>query len=327
MKAEAMNNLIEAAAQIPVSEPLQTISISPFALEAPGRNRPLELRITLPTQGANLPVILLSHGAGPSLYLPSKDGYGPTANFFAEHGFAVIQPTHANSKVAGLPTSAPGAPLFWRERVGELTLILDHLTDIERGVPAIAGRLDLGRIAAVGHSMGSQTVAMLLGARLTDAKHPADSDVDLYDARIKAGVLLAPPGNGGVDLAAFAAENYSFMNPDYSRLVTRTLVVYGDADVNPHLTTRGPGWPADAYHAAPGADSLLTLFGGKHGLGGVAGYDARETDDEDPERLAVTLRMSWAYLRSALYDNDPSWDRAQAGLALHGANLARVDTK
>ena len=150
-----MNNLITEARHIPITAPSQTISISPVTLPAPGRGLPLELRITAPATGSPLPVILLSHGHGPSLYLSSKDGYGPMANFYAAHGFVVIQPTHANSRVAGLPSDAPGAPLFWRSRVEDMTLILDQLAEIEASVPAIAGRIDHGRIAAVGHSMGA----------------------------------------------------------------------------------------------------------------------------------------------------------------------------
>ena len=40
-----------------------------------------------------------------------------------------------------------------------------------------------------------------------------------------------------------------------------------------------------------GADALLTLPGAKHYLGGIKGYSLAETDDEDPERLAITQRM------------------------------------
>ena len=87
-------------------------------------------------------------------------------------------------------------------------------------------------------------------------------------------------------------------------MTTRVLVVAGDSEVNPHLTVRGADWHADPYRLSPGADCLLTLFGAKHGLGGVAGYDAKETDDENPDRLAVTEQMNWAYLRTALYEGD-----------------------
>jgi predicted dienelactone hydrolase len=322
-----MNNLITDARHIPISEAVQTISVSPVTLPAPARGLPLELRISAPVTGRDLPVILLSHGHGPSLYLSSKDGYAPMANFYAAHGFVVIQPTHVNSRVAGLPTDAPGNPLFWRSRVQDMTLILDQLAAIEASVPAITGRLDHTKIAAVGHSMGAQTVGMLLGARLTDPKDENARDVNLIEPRITVGVLLAAAGNGGDDLSAFARENYSALNPDFAHMTTQTLVVMGDADVNPHLTVRGADWHADPFHHGPGSDALLTLFGAKHGLGGVAGYDAKETDDEDPDRLAIVQRMTWAYLRSALYAGDASWSDACTALKDHAGSHGRVDGK
>lgn len=277
--------------------------------------------------GRDLPIIILSHGHGPSLYIPSKDGYGPLVDFYAAHGFVVIQPTHANSKVAGLDPNAPGGPLFWRSRVEDMTLILDQLDAIEASIPAIAGRLDRSRIAAVGHSMGGQTVGMLLGARLTDPRDENATDVSMLEPRIKVGVLLATPGNGGDSLSEFARENYTALNPDFSHMTTQTLVVAGDRDVNPHLTVRGADWHADPYRQSPGGDCLLTLYGGRHGLGGIAGYDAKETDDEDPDRLAVVQRMTWAYLRSALYAGDRAWSDACKALEDHAGSLGRVEWK
>lgn len=322
-----MNNLISEAKNIPIDQPIQTISISPVTLSVPERPLPLELRITMPASGDHLPIILLSHGHGPSLYIPSKDGYGPLVNFYAEHGFAVIQPTHLNAKVAGLPANAPGGPLFWEQRAKDMTAIVDRLGDIEAAVPMIAGRLDHGRIAAVGHSLGGQTVGMLLGALLTDTKDPAVTKVSTIEPRIKAGVLLAAPGNGGDSLSSFAAETYSCMNPDYGSMTTPNLVVTGDDDANPHLTVRGPDWHADPFHHSPGSDALLTLFGGKHGMGGIAGYDAKETGDEDPDRLAIVQRLTWAYLRSALYTGDRAWQVAREALETHASKHGRIDVK
>ena len=56
-----MNNLIDKARCIPVCEAVQTISFSPVTLATPERGRPLELRVTAPARGNDLPVILLSH--------------------------------------------------------------------------------------------------------------------------------------------------------------------------------------------------------------------------------------------------------------------------
>ncbi|WP_226646814.1 alpha/beta hydrolase family protein [Microbulbifer variabilis] len=322
-----MNNLIDKARLLPVGKRVPAVSISSVNLSMPGRGHPLEMRISAPIEGTGLPVIVLCHGHGPSLYLPSKDGYGPLVNFYAEHGFAVIQPTQANSKIAGLAPDAPGAPLFWRARIDEIKHILDHLSEVEAQIPMIAGRLDHNKIAAVGHSAGAQTVGMLLGARLSDPKDDSAKEVSAYEPRIKAGILLAAPGKGGSDLSEFAQEHYSELNPDYSYLVTQTLVVYGDQDINPHLTIRGADWHADPYHLSPGSDSLLTLFGAKHGLGGIAGYDAKETDDEDPDRLVITQRMTWAYLNSALNEGNPAWQEACKALEEHAGHLGSVNQK
>lgn len=320
-----MNNLIDKARRLPVNAAVTTISISPVTLSIPDHEGELELRITAPMSGRDLPIILLSHGHGPSLYISSKDGYAPLANFLAEHGFVVIQPTHANSKVGGLAPDAPGGPLFWQERVQELTCILDQMETIDASVPALTGRIDHDRIAAVGHSLGSHTVSVLLGARLSDQSEAA-RDVDMRDPRVKVGVLLAGLGRGE-DLDGPMGSRYPALRLGFSTLTTKTLVVSGDADVSPHLTTRGADWHADAFSDAPGADSLLTLAGAKHGLGGVAGYDAKETDDEDPDRLGVTQRMVWAYLWSALNPGNPAWQDAISALENEATEFGKVDSK
>lgn len=318
-----MNNLIDLARLIPTPEPTLAASFSPVDLPMSGRPQPLQMRVTAPVHGDALPIVLLSHGHGPSLYLPSKDGYGPIANFLAERGFVVIQPTQANSKVGGLPRDLPGGPLFWRERTEELTAIVDGLDSIEAALPLLKGRLDHERVAAVGHSLGGHTVALLLGMRVAIGGH----EVDLREPRISAGVLMAAPGAGGDNLSANGKTYGPAFSPDFSQLVTRTLVVYGDRDVSPHLTVRGADWHADPYHLSPGAEALLTVAGGRHGLGGIAGYDAKETDDEDPDRLELTLRIVWAYLRSALMEGDSAWADACAALAGPVGALGHIDRK
>ena len=316
-----------------VPEPTPVHSISPVTLPAPNRIVNLQLKVSAPAIGSNLPIILLSHGHGRSNHLSSLNGYAPLANFWAAHGFVVIQPTHLSSKSLSLAATTPGAPLFWRSRAEDMSFILDHLSDIEAQAPFIQGRLDRNRVAVAGHSMGGHTASMLLGATLTDPDSQTGDGigpgevVSLLEPRIKAGILLGCPGNGGADLSEFAAKNYSFfLGAKFTEMKTPTLVIAGGEDVSAYLSTRGADWFADPYHLSTGPKILLTLCGGKHGLGGVAGYDVAETDDESLERVAVVQRLSWAYLRSTLYGGDRAWEVATN--AFKGLNeLGWVESK
>jgi predicted dienelactone hydrolase len=292
------------------------VSVHPIVLAVPGRAVDLELRVTAPANGSNLPIILLSHGHGPSHFVSSLYGYAPLANAYAARGFAVIQPTHLDAKLLGLRESDhPDAPLFPRSRAEDMHGILDGLDAIETAAPMIAGRLDRSRVAVVGHSMGGHTASVLLGAR-----HPEFEG--LAEPRIKAGVILAGVGRGDA-LSAYAAEHYPFFRTiDFSTMTTPALVVTGDADTSPHLTTAGSAWHADPFVLAPAPKTLLTLFGAKHGLGGVAGYDLAETDDADAARVAVVQDMTAAYLRSVLDADGRAWADAQRSLT-----IGRIDSK
>ncbi|MFE4992593.1 Predicted dienelactone hydrolase [Streptomyces sp. OV198] len=306
--------------------PTPVLSVSPVVLPAPGRAVDLEVRVSAPVTGSDLPVILLSHGQGYSNHLSSLNGYAPLANFWAAHGFVVIQPTHLSSSTLSLDPATPGGPLHWRSRAEDMTRILDRLDVIEAAVPQLLGRLDRDKVAVAGHSMGGHTASLLLGARLTD---PDDgTEVDLAEPRIKAGVLLAAPGRGGDAVTEFVAENYSFFSTmDFSKMTTPTLVVAGDKDASTHLTVRGPDWHADPYFLSPGPKSLLTLFDAEHGLGGVSGYDVAETTDENPERVAAVQRLTWAYLRTELHPGDSAWQAARDALTADPDPLGRVESK
>jgi predicted dienelactone hydrolase len=308
--------------------PAPVLSFGPLVLPSPGRAVDLQMRVSTPATGSELPVILLSHGHGRSNNLSSLNGYAPLASFWAARGFAVIQPTHLDSTTLGRRDSGdPEAPLYWRSRAEDMTRILDQLDVIEAAVPQLPGRLDRSRVAVAGHSLGGHTASLLLGARLTD---PRDgTEVNLAEPRITAGVLLAAPGRGGGALSEVAAKNYPFFSTtDFSKMTTPALVVAGDKDASPHLTVAGPSWHADPYLLSPGPKSLLTVFGAEHGLGGVSGYDAAETTDENPERVAAVARFAWAYLRTELCPGDPAWQAACDALtAGPGLPLGRVESK
>jgi hypothetical protein len=96
------------------------------------------------------------------------------------------------------------------------------------------------------------------------------------------------------------------MSPSFADMTTPALVVAGDQDDSP-LSVRGPDWFTDAYFLSPGSKSLLTLFGAEHSLGGISDYESTATTDENPERVALIQRLTWAYLRDALGLKDSTW--------------------
>ncbi|ONI82637.1 chlorophyllase [Saccharothrix sp. ALI-22-I] len=294
-------------------EPTPVVSVHPVTLLAPGRGEDLQVRISAPTTGHELPVIVFSHGFG-----ESATNYDPLVDFWASHGFVVVQPTHLDSRTLNLSPDDPRTPLIWKFRIDDLKRTLDRLDLSESSVPGLAGRLDRTRIAVAGHSWGAQTASTLLGARVLDADgNPGE---DLSDPRIKAGVLLAVTGTGGADLSPFAAEHFPFMSPSFADMTTPALVVAGDQD-DSLLSVRGPDWFTDAYHLSRGSKSLLTLVGAEHSLGGISDYQSTATTDESPERVALIQRLTWAYLREALGLKDSTWP------APVESTLGRLDSK
>ncbi|GLV60118.1 hypothetical protein KDH_69410 [Dictyobacter sp. S3.2.2.5] len=317
-----MNNKSDMALTDPdvtMGAPAPVVSVKPVVLSAPDRGEDLQVRVSMPVTGRQLPVILFSHGFGGSL-----DSYAPLVDFWAAHGFVVIQPTHLDSRTLNIPSDDPRTPRIWRFRVEDLQRILNQLDHIEAAVPGLSGRLDRSRIAVAGHSWGAQTVGMLMGARVLDAE--GGKGEDMSDARVKAGVLLAAAGQGGSDLTPFAAEHFPFMNPSFAEMTTSALVVAGDHDQS-LLSVRGPDWFTDPYFLSPGGKSLLTLFGAEHSLGGITGYNVTETTDENPARVALIQRLTWAYLRSALYPEDPAWSAACAALMETPNPLGRIESQ
>ncbi|MGC2997060.1 alpha/beta hydrolase family protein [Streptomyces sp. G35A] len=307
--------------------PVPVLSFSPVVLSVPGRPVDLQVRVSAPATGTGLAVILLSHGHGPSNNLSSLNGYAPLANFWAAHGFVVVQPTHLTSRtLSHLVADAPGAPDFWRSRAEDMTHVVDQLDVIERTVPQLAGRIDHTKIALAGHSLGGFTAALLLGAGLNDPD--TGKVVRLVEPRIKAGVLLAAPGRGGDAFNGPMAEQWPIIGAlDFSTMTAPALVVAGDKDDSRYFTDMGPDWHADPYTLAPAPKTLLTLFGAEHGLGGIAGYDAAETTDENPQRVAALARLTAAYLHTQLHPGAPTWQVACQALTTGPAPVGRVESK
>lgn len=277
----------------------QTISLKPLIVPSPGRDAELQVKVTAPRTGTDLPVLVFSHGNAWSM-----DGYEPLVDRWAAAGFIVIAPTHLDSRRYGIDFDDPRFGSIWRVRIADLHAVLDQLGSV-LDEAELAERADPSRVGLVGHSWGAQTVGALLGARVLDADGLPGQDFS--HERARAGVLLAATGTGD-SLTPFAQEHLPFMRPDYRTMTTPTLVVAGGKD-DSTLSTRGPDWFLDAYDLSPAPKSLLVIPDAEHTLGGIAGEAVSETTDEDPARVRVVAEAVAAYLLEALDVETSAWSR------------------
>ena len=202
--------------------------------------------------------------------------------------------------------------------------ILDHLDAVEKAAPFVQGRMDHERIAIAGHSLGGNTASLLLGMRAIDPE--SGEQVDFKEPRIKAGILVAVPGDGGDSLSEHGKKLLNFASQvSFKEMTTPALVVVGNDDESAHLTVKGWKWHTDSYYLSDGPKSLLTLFGGDHCLG-ISGYDTNETKNESPERVAAIQRLTAAYLRDVLYDGDSVWKSATDELHNIGS-IGQIESK
>ncbi|GIF17084.1 alpha/beta hydrolase family protein [Actinoplanes teichomyceticus] len=305
---------------LPGPAPTATVSVKPIVLPAARRGGDLQVRVSAPVTGTNLPVVVFAHGYGSNL-----DGYGPLVDHWAAHGFVVVQATHLDSRRLDVAADRSRRPHLWLYRVRDMKRILDGLDVLEASVPGLTGRADHRRIVAAGHSFGGQTAGILVGLRVADPMTGIARD--LSDSRVIASIQLATAGRGGDDLTPFALQVAPWLrDQDFSHITAPGLVVAGDQDELP-LSTRGASWMTDPYTLARGARSLLTVFGGQHSLGGISGYDAAETTDEHPDRVALIQQVTLAYLRHVTGVDHTGWRTAQALLAGDSHRLGRLESK
>lgn len=108
------------------------------------------------------PLVLLSHGYG-----GSWRNLAWLAERLVDAGYVVAAPDHPGTTTFDRDPARAAASF---ERPRDLSRAADALL----ADPALAGRVDADRIAAIGHSLGGWTVAALAGARFAPDQFAAD---------------------------------------------------------------------------------------------------------------------------------------------------------
>lgn len=249
--------------------------------------RDLEVRATWPEESGAHPLIIFSHG-----FRGSMDSYDPLVNHWAEHGFVVLQPNHADSLQyipVGHRRSAlearPGSFANWSERPKEVSLILDRLDEIERQIPALRGKIDRDRIGVGGHSFGAHTGQLIAGARTRLGQ-------SFKDPRVKAVLLISPQGRGN-----------SFGDNAWKEVTGPLLVITGSRDQS--ITRTTPKERKEPFTLSPPGDKyLLWIEDGHHGFGGITGRPFPTAGPPNPNQVALVQQVSLDFFRAYVTGDD-----------------------
>ncbi len=226
------------------------------------RNKDLEVSIEYPTRGGPFPIIVFSHGYG-----SSDRGYEPLISYWTSNGYVCIRPSHADA--GAIPATPPPAPPMsttqnrrrgaseqgtiiplqpqtnrmediydrerepqWRNRVLDIKLVLDSLTDLERQFPELQGKMNHASIGVGGHSYGAFTVLFIA------------------DPRVKAVLAMSPPGPS--ESRAITAQSFASV-----KLPVMFMTGTNDRGAN---ASEDANWRKQAFDNSPSGDKYFVLI-------------------------------------------------------------------
>lgn len=247
-----------AAFYKPGMGPYSDIEKTEGQLAMPGRKTALQYRAVYSRSAKDMPVIVWSHGA-----FGSHSNYTPLAEYWASHGYLVLQPTHSDSMREGTRPNVKNPLAFkdWAQRPRDVSYMIDQLQNLETLIPALKGRIGQQLIGIGGHSFGAQTAQLLAGMTAKRGILPRDEQQSFKEKRAQAFVIISPQGTSGLsDKSAFADMAVPFL------MITGTHDTAGNND-------KDYTWRLEAWNNAPaGPDRFLLLIDGAyHNFGGIAG--------------------------------------------------------
>lgn len=265
--------------------------------------RRVPIKVHVPLQDGNYPVIVLSPGAD-----GSWDANLAQARHLASYGYAVLALEHVGSNTERMKEKfqfEKNLRAMTRNSVEVLTrpkdvsFALDKAEEWNRNHPELKHKLDLTRVGMLGHSFGGYTTLVTFGARvaldwLTPVVAPGKGlGPDLSDARVKACVALSPQGPG---------EPF-FLETSFSTINRPILGITGSADKAQDLS---PENRRRFFALIPAGDKIfLWLANADHnGFSDSTGsgklkLPSKSRDDVQPIVRAATLLFFESHLRGS----------------------------
>ncbi len=241
------------------------------------RNRDVPVRVYYDsTSATSSPVIIFSHGLG-----GSREGYAYLGRHWAENGFISVHPQHAGSDTAVLKSGSLASAITGLKalenalaRAGDVSFVIDKLTEANKSDATLKGRLRLDAIGMAGHSFGAQTTLLVSGMTMAGKSQA--------EPRLKAALAMSPqaPSSG-------APAFLSFKLPVFH--------MTGTADVTPipgHETS--PEDRLKPFQWIKGVDqALLVLTAGDHMVFSGRLSGARPADGPMQEQIKKASTAWW----------------------------------
>ena len=223
------------------------------------RGTTVEVSVEYPTTAALHPVIIFSHGRG----VTNRDYIGLSA-FWASHGYVVIKPNHRDTAQEGA-----AAVDERRNRVRDITAIIDALPRIHETFPELEGRVDVNRVGVGGHSYGAYAALLVGGA---EAFVEGGASRRAGDSRVKATVAMSPAGTN---------ETLGLRRESFTGLTGPVLYVTGSYDLG--AQGQPAEWRREPFDFGPAGDKwFVSIIGARHSTFTGRFVPPKAGDERDP---------------------------------------------
>lgn len=191
------------------------------------RNRNVPIAFHLPKQKDARPLVLFSHGGA-----ASRHGMYALASEVARNGFVVACLEHVTSNSENIRQRMRNSGIGFRpallesaddmvprkHRPLDVKFAIDLSEKLNAADPRFKGRMDLSKIAIIGHSYGAYTAMVACGVK------PVGLREDLSEPRIKLAIALSPQSANGkfFDQRSFQSVTQPFVGISGTRDISGT---------------------------------------------------------------------------------------------------------
>lgn len=266
------------------------------------RTRKVPVKIYVPENLKNCPVIIFSHGLG-----GSRDGYSMLGKHWASHGYVSVHPQHKGSDTEVLSSGLKGmrsALLDIRNAINrplDIKFVIGELKKLSQNDSQFKDKMDFKKTGLAGHSFGANTTLLSIGQGMTEK-------ADLKVHEIKAAIIMSAP----------IPSNRTNLAAKYSQITIPCMHMTGTKDTVPLLTPDTK--PEDRkipYDSMNKSDQYFLNFeGGDHMI--FSGRERKSGDHEKDEVFHKYILMFSTAFWDAYLKNDRSalnWLNSPAALA------------